>query len=182
MRQFVSCFRFAPPGSVAVLLALVILLPGLFTQAQEFRATLSGQITDPSGALVVNAAVKAVNDDSGTIYTAKTTKEGTYYIPYVLPGTYTVTVTAQGFKAAIQDKVRLFAAQGFGQNFKLEIGGSSEEVVVSDALSSWNAIRTRRSQCESAPGDSRGSREYGGENCTGLLHEAARRAVLRSFR
>jgi hypothetical protein len=100
---------------------------------QEFRATLSGQVTDPSGAVVVNAAVKAVNNDSGTTYTAQTTKDGTYYIPYVLPGAYKVAVTAKGFKTAVQDDVRLFAAQGFGQNFKLEVGGSTEQVEVTAA-------------------------------------------------
>jgi len=101
--------------------------------AQEFRATLSGQVTDPAGALLADATVTAVNVASGTAYTAHTTKEGTYYIPYMLPGTYTVTVTANGFKTAIQDQVRLFTAQGFGQNFKLQIGGRTEQVEVTDA-------------------------------------------------
>jgi hypothetical protein len=113
------------------LLALLFVLP--CSRAQEFRATLSGQVTDPSGAVVVNAAVKAVSNDSGTTYTAQTTKDGTYYIPYVLPGAYKMTVTAKGFKTAVQDDVRLFAAQGFGQNFKLEVGGVAEQVEVTSA-------------------------------------------------
>jgi hypothetical protein len=113
------------------LFALLFALP--HSRAQEFRATLSGQVSDPSGALIAKATVKAVNDDSGTAYTAQTTKEGTYYIPYVLPGTYTVSVTANGFKTAVQDKVRLFAAQGFGLNFKLELGGATEHVEVTGA-------------------------------------------------
>jgi Carboxypeptidase regulatory-like domain len=113
------------------LLTLLFVLP--HSRAQEFRATLSGQVTDPSGAVVVNAAVKAVSNDSGTTYTAQTTKDGTYYIPYVLPGTYKMTVTAKGFKTAVQDDVRLFAAQGFGQNFKLEVGGVTEQVEVTTA-------------------------------------------------
>ena len=113
------------------LLALLFVLP--YSRAQEFRATLSGQVTDPSGAVVVNAAVKAVSNDSGTTYTAQTTKDGTYYIPYVLPGAYKMTVTAKGFKTAVQDDVRLFAAQGFGQNFKLEVGGVAEQVEVTSA-------------------------------------------------
>jgi hypothetical protein len=114
-------------------MAALILLPGVMMHAQEFRATLSGQVTDPTGATVANATVTAVSVSSGTTYTAKTSKEGTYYIPYVLPDTYTVTCTAQGFKTAVQDKVRLFAAQGFGQNFTLEVGGATERVVVTTA-------------------------------------------------
>jgi hypothetical protein len=116
-----------------MLLITLALFTTLATHGQEFRATLSGQVTDPSGAMVVDATITAVNVDSGTSYTARTTKEGTYYIPYVLPGTYTVTATANGFKTAIQDKVRLFAAQGFGQNFKLEVGGAAEQVEVTSA-------------------------------------------------
>jgi hypothetical protein len=116
-----------------MLMAVLLLVSGLFVGAQEFRATLSGQVTDPSGAVIANATITAVNVDSGTIYSAQTSKEGTYYIPYVLPGTYTVTAKAQGFKNAVQDKVRLFAAQGFGQNFKLEVGGATESVEVTTA-------------------------------------------------
>ena len=114
--------------SVGVCL-LALLFALAYSRAQEFRATLSGQVSDPSGAVVVNATVKAVNNDSGTTYIAQTTKDGTYYIPYVLPGAYKVTVNAKGFKSAVQDNVRLFAAQGFGQNFKLEVGGDDERLL-----------------------------------------------------
>lgn len=112
---------------------LVLLLAALTAGAQEFRATLSGQVTDPSGARVANATVTAVNAASGTSYNAKTGADGTYYIPYVLPGNYTVTVTAKGFKTAVQENVRLFAAQPFGQNFQLEVGGNTQKVVVTAA-------------------------------------------------
>jgi hypothetical protein len=135
MRQIVECFRLRSPRSQETLLAvlILILMPSRSTLAQEFRATLSGRVTDPSGAVVVNAAVTAVDASSKTTYTAKTTNDGNYYIPYVLPGTYTVTVTAKGFKTAVQDNVRMFAAQGFGQNFQLAVGGVDEQVVVTDA-------------------------------------------------
>jgi len=117
--------------------AFVCLLACLFAvstaSAQEFRATLSGRITDPSGAVIVNASVSAVEVSSKTTYAAKTGHDGTYYIPYVLPGTYSVSVTAKGFKVAVQDNVRLFAAQGFGQNFQLEVGENSEKVEVTAA-------------------------------------------------
>lgn len=113
------------------LLALYFAFPS--SRAQEFRATLSGRVTDPTGAVVVNATVTAVEVSSKTTYTAQTTNDGNYYIPYVLPGTYTVNVTAKGFKTAVQDNVRLFAAQGFGQNFKLTVGATSDEVTVSSA-------------------------------------------------
>lgn len=112
---------------------LIFLLATLHCMAQEFRGVLTGQVTDPSGAIIKNATVTAVNSESGTKYTAKTTDKGVYYIPYVLPGTYTVTATADGFKTAVQDKVLLRASQTFNQNFNLEVGAVSEHVVVSTA-------------------------------------------------
>jgi hypothetical protein len=100
-------------------------------QAQEFRATLTGEVSDQTGAVIGNATVTAVNMDSGTTYTGKTTDKGVYYINYVLPGSYSITAEAKGFKTVKQDKVTAFAAQTFNQNFKLEIGGAQETVVVS---------------------------------------------------
>src|ERR1700728_708256 len=69
---------------------------------QDFRSVLTAQVTDPSGALIQNVTVTAVNTDSGTSYTAKASSKGVYYIPYVLPGNYTVTAKADGFKTAAQ--------------------------------------------------------------------------------
>jgi len=117
-------------GLVACLLLLAFVPLG---SAQEFRATLTGQVTDPDGRVVAGAEVKAVNNDTGSTYTAKTSDAGVYYIPYVVPGTYTVSVNASGFKTAVQDKVLLLAGKYFGQNFKLEVGAISEKVEVTAA-------------------------------------------------
>ena len=101
--------------------------------AQEFRATLTGQVTDPDGRVVAKATVTAVNSDTGSIYTSETSDAGVYYIPYVVPGTYTVKATAPGFKTAVQDKVLLLAGKYFGQNFKLEVGAIHETMEVTAA-------------------------------------------------
>jgi hypothetical protein len=118
-------------------IAGVFLLAGLFVvfsaTAQDFRAVLTGQITDPSGAMIKRVNVTAVDATTGTRYTGTTSDKGVYYIPYVLPGTYTVTADAPGFKTAVQDKVLLLASQTFNQNFKLQVGGTSETVVVTSA-------------------------------------------------
>ena len=99
-------------------------------RAQDFRANLTGQVTDPSGATIKQAEISVVNVDSGTSYTAHTTDKGVYSIPYVLPGNYKVSVAAKGFKTAIQEKVVLLASQTFNQNFKLSVGTVGEQVVV----------------------------------------------------
>ena len=119
------------------LTASVCLLAFLFAvldaMAQEFRAVLTGQVTDPSGAIITEATITAINVDSGTSYSGKVSDKGVYYIPYVLPGTYTVTAQATGFKTAVQDKVLLLASTTFTQNFRLEIGSVSEHVEVNTA-------------------------------------------------
>lgn len=102
-------------------------------QAQDFRAVLTGQVTDPSGAVIPKASITATNVASGTTYSGVTTDAGVYYIPYILPGNYRVTATANGFKTVVQDKVTLFASQTFNQNFQLEIGSVSQRVVVNTA-------------------------------------------------
>ena len=109
---------------------LALLFTVLYGSAQEFRAVLTGQVTDPPGAVLKGAKVTAVNAESGTTYTGQTTDKGVYYIPYVLPGDYTVTAEASGFKTAVQDKVVLLASQTFNQNFKLEVGSVAEHVEV----------------------------------------------------
>lgn len=110
---------------------LLLVLP--FAGAQEFRATLTGTVTDSSGAVVPKATVTATNNETGSVYSAETGDSGLYYIPYVIPGTYTVKASASGFKTAIQDKVLLLAGKYFGQNFTLEVGAISEKVEVTTA-------------------------------------------------
>jgi hypothetical protein len=79
-------------------LGFALLIVPAVLHAQEFRGSLSGLVTDPSGAVVPKAKVQAVNNATRQLYTATTTNSGDYLIPYVLPGTYTVSVTAEGFK------------------------------------------------------------------------------------
>jgi hypothetical protein len=116
---------------VIVCLVLVAFPPRLL--AQEFRATLTGQVTDPTGAAVQNAKVTATNVETGSTYTETTTSAGVYYMPYVVPGTYKVKVEAEGFKTAVQDNVLLLAGKYFGQNFKLQVGSFHETMEVTTA-------------------------------------------------
>src|SRR5580658_1987321 len=127
-----SLRRFAMALGSALCLLIVAGAPRL-AHAQEFRATLTGQVTDATGAVIPKAVVTATNDETGSVYTAESSDAGVYYIPYVLPGNYTVKATATGFKTAVQDKVLLLAGKYFGQNFKLEVAATTEKVEVTDA-------------------------------------------------
>ena len=83
------------------LAALFVFLTSML-HAQEFRATITGRVTDASGAVLAGAAVVATNQ--GTSQEASTVSDsaGVYTLPLLQPGTYTVSATANGFKKFVQ--------------------------------------------------------------------------------
>src|SRR4029453_6217748 len=85
----------------------VTLLFAVFLQAQEFRGVITGQVVDPSGAVVPNATITALREGTHQPYTVQTNSSGAYSIPYLLPGSYEIRVEATGFKKAIRQAVNL---------------------------------------------------------------------------
>jgi hypothetical protein len=73
-------------------------------------SALSGTVTDPSGAVVAGATVIAKNPAGGTEFKATTSDTGNYTIPSLSAGTYTVTISAQGFKQAVVNSVQILVA------------------------------------------------------------------------
>jgi len=109
-------------------------LVGLFAcgncYAQESRATLLGRVTDPSGAVVAGAKVRAVNVETNTGASSVSNAEGNYEIPYLLPGVYRVEVEMTGFKKSIREAVELHVADRLTVDFSLELGAVAESVTV----------------------------------------------------
>jgi len=114
-------------------LALMVAFAASAIYAQDFRATLDGQIADRSGALVTQATITAINNATQQVYSATPTKKGTYYIPYMVPGNYTVKVAAPGFEEVEQDNVLIVASGTRGLNFELKVGSVQQVVTVRDA-------------------------------------------------
>jgi len=122
----------------------VLCLFALPALTQEFRSTISGHVTDASGAAVPNAKVNAVNIDNQETATATTDNAGAYAIPFLRPGNYKVTASAAGFKAYTQDKLTLEAAKVTGVDIHLEVGGVNETVeVTAEAVSLDTQSATR---------------------------------------
>jgi len=99
-----------------------------FSFAQEFRASIIGQVTDPSGAPVPEATVTAIQHGTNQTFTAKTNTAGVYSIDFVQPGQFTVTVEAQGFSKEVYPDVPLEPAQKLNLNAKLTVGQVNQEV------------------------------------------------------
>ncbi|HYM10245.1 MAG TPA: TonB-dependent receptor, partial [Bryobacterales bacterium] len=99
--------------------------------AQEFRATLSGRVTDPTGAVVAAAKVDAKAVATGAVSTTTTGSDGNYQIPFLAPGSYVITVEKEGFQRAVREGVQLNVAERATLDFSLSVGAVSESVTVS---------------------------------------------------
>jgi hypothetical protein len=110
---------------------LLLLISALCLFAQGERGTFNGTISDPTGAVVPGAAVKAVNVATGIETNAQATNAGVYRMPYLPPGTYRLSVTAAGFKSAVRENVILAVAQTLTVDFTLEVGQVTDSVTVS---------------------------------------------------
>lgn len=112
-----------------VLPGLLFLATSVFAQGE--RGTLNGTVTDPTGAVVVGASVKATNVETAVETAAATTEAGVFRLPYLPPGSYRLNVSAPGFKVAVRENINLGVAQTLTLDFKLEVGSASEQVTVS---------------------------------------------------
>jgi hypothetical protein len=112
-----------------VLLALLA-LPGGTALAQETRSTILGTVKDAAGAVVAGATVEVVNTETNTASKASTNDSGYFEVPYLLPGTYAITVTAPGFKKAVQRNFPLTVNSRANIDITLEVGGTDETVTV----------------------------------------------------
>lgn len=94
---------------------------------------IQGTVTDATGAIVPNASVTATNTATGVATTRTTTSDGLFTISPILPGKYTVSVTAQGFSTFTQQNLAVDALKLTGLNVSLQIGSTSSEVTVTEA-------------------------------------------------
>jgi hypothetical protein len=121
--------RVAPCRRLLVL-AFALLAFALPTPAQEFRASLTGHITDPAGAAIPGATVRVKNQQTGQETTTTTSGEGSYTVNTLQPGMYTVTVEAQGFKSAVSDNLQLYVGDKKTLDVALEVGQVGDVVTV----------------------------------------------------
>ncbi|HMH45420.1 MAG TPA: carboxypeptidase-like regulatory domain-containing protein [Pyrinomonadaceae bacterium] len=135
--------------SFALLLTCLFAISGL---AQQTTGSLTGTVTDPSGAVVPGATVKAVNNATGAERSAESNSSGTFDLQALQPGTYTVTIDAKGFKRAVSRDIIVSVTTVAQVTIPLEVGQANETVTVSAAQevintttpSVTNVINTRQ--------------------------------------
>jgi len=101
--------------------------------AQQFYGTITGTVTDPSGAVVSNATVKVTNVDTNVTVALKTNGAGVYVANSLVVGNYRVEAAASGFKKSVADKIVLQVGATPKVDLALAIGQSTEVVNVEEA-------------------------------------------------
>jgi hypothetical protein len=101
--------------------------------AQSDRGTITGTVTDPTGAVIGGAAIKAKNTATGMEYPTVTTNTGNYTLAQLPTGPYEITVSMSGFKTLVRTGLTVVAAQTLRIDAALEMGALAETVTVDAA-------------------------------------------------
>ncbi len=117
-------------GPSLVGLSLGLALLPYNAPAQEFRATVTGAVGDPSGGKIAGARVEIKNQATGATVSTLTTGEGTYTTPFLEPGRYSITASVSGFKTETRTNVQLSVGDKQQVDFTLQVGGVSEQITV----------------------------------------------------
>jgi hypothetical protein len=113
----------------AVVGLLLLLTPVVFW-AQGIFATLTGVITDPSGAVIPNASVQLVDAASGSKRVTTTDSDGYYTFASVAVGTYNLVVESPGFRGSKTEGITLGGGIKQNVNVALQVGTAGQEVAV----------------------------------------------------
>src|ERR1051325_8011592 len=118
---------------ICIAAALAVCLFATASLAQEgINASLSGTVSDTSGALIPGVEVTAKNTATGVASTTITNETGTYRFPSLQPGTYEAAATLSGFQTQTV-RLTLGTSQNIRQNFTLQVGNVAQAVEVTAA-------------------------------------------------
>ena len=115
--------RFLSICSVACLFAATL-------AAQESRGQIIGRVSDPSGAVIPGATVRAVNTGTNVATTATTSETGDFTLPFLVAGEYDVMVEVQGFKRFERKGVAVRIQDSVSVNVAMQMGSNTESVEV----------------------------------------------------
>jgi carboxypeptidase family protein len=116
---------------IAIFLMLVAALLATSSALGQSTATIQGVVTDSKGAVLPNATVVVKNRNTSAERTTQTDSDGNYQVAALPVGVYSVEVRTQGFKTQVADQVTLEVAKTVVQNFQMDVGAISEQVLVS---------------------------------------------------
>src|SRR5580698_10558841 len=118
----------------ARVILVFVLLAAVSLAAQTFRGTILGSVTDAQGAVVAGAKVAVKNVGTGLERTTETSADGSYALPELPIGTYTVTITLTGFQTSVTTGVTVDVATERRVDAAMKPGQISTKVEVSADL------------------------------------------------
>jgi hypothetical protein len=130
--SFTRTLCFAAWSSMA-LLVIAIMTPLGANAQMAGTGAISGTVTDTTGAVIGGATVTATSVDQNVSASRTSTGAGDYTITPLLPGEYTLTVSAKGFERFIQEHVTVDALETVAVNVKLSVGAASQTITVTTA-------------------------------------------------
>ena len=128
-RRLAATLRKCP----AIAIALVLLAVAPCAHSQKITASFGGTVYDPHHAVIPGAKVQIENNGTGRIRSVKTSAAGLFNFPLLNPGTYTLTISANGFKTLVRNGITLQVDQSTSLNFTLPLGSTAETVTVTGA-------------------------------------------------
>jgi len=114
----------------SVLVLLAVLFASFPVKAQTDRAVLEGTITDPSGGTIAGARVKVTEINTGISQERESNGHGYYFFPGLAVGTYSVSVSKDGFETKVVNGVILRVGEDHALDVKLQVGAVSQKVEV----------------------------------------------------
>src|SRR5215472_11694206 len=102
--------------------------------AQEYRATITGTITDPSGSAIPSAAIKATNTATNAVGETRSNSDGVFTLPLLEPGSYRIEVGAPGFQTLKREAITVAVGQRLSLPMQLTVGQATTEITVTGQL------------------------------------------------
>jgi hypothetical protein len=106
-------------------------------KAQTLNGSIHGTVADPTGAMIPFAAI-VLSNESGAVKTVVSGSDGTFVVDHVIPGRYSLIITAPGFAPATIHGVEVFSGKSTVDRIKLQLPVEQQQVQVSDEGPSVN--------------------------------------------
>jgi hypothetical protein len=114
--------------------------------SQEVRASLAGTVSDPTGAAIPGVSVVLTSVERSVATTTETNEQGNYFFPFVVPGSYTLSIERAGFKKYTRRSIVLEAQDKARADITLEVGDVTQSINVQSDVSQLQTESASRSQ------------------------------------
>src|SRR5881409_4529152 len=114
----------------SLLVTICVLLMALAASAQTDRGTITGTVSDATGAVIPGATIEAKNVATGTVYQAGSTETGNYTLAQLPAGTYELSVNLPGFRRFVRPGIVVEVARITRIDAQVQVGAATEAVTV----------------------------------------------------